>query len=270
MSSISATALYKSLQKTPETTQVANFMKSHADVKAQVDKFRKDVANFKNPDDLFKNYSDLNFILTAFGQTSEISNIGLLKRILKSDPSNSKSLVNQYNNGSLATLTKTLQTDGSINASLQDKTVQDKIVNAFELASYEANLAQTSPAVPQAINFSHLIGSVKSIYDIMGNSTLRAVVAKVGNIPDQVVNQTLDAQGAAFAKVFDVKKVNDANYVNKFINRFLALSDLAAASSSSSASSNPALSILQSVASGSGSSGGLVSLDVGSFINYRT
>ena len=62
--------------------------------------------------------------------------------------------------------------------------------------------------------------------------------------------QTVEAQGAAFAKVFDVKKASDPKYIEKLTKRYLALSDADAASSGTGSSS-----VLSLFASSGGSSG---------------
>jgi hypothetical protein len=120
------------------------------------------------------------------------------------------------------------------------------------LAQYQNNLAQTNAAVPTALNFATIVSGAKSIYDILGNSNLRKVVATVGHIPDQIVNQSVEAQAAAFAKVFDVSKAGNQTYVQSFVKRYLGTSDANAAASGNSAS--PVLSLF----SNSGSSTSLL------------
>ena len=241
MSSISggltASVLYQQIQKKGEGAAAADFVKRTPSIKQEEAAFVKSVGKYKNADDLFSHYNDLKLVLTAFGQTSQLDNIGLLKKAAKSNLSDSKSLVNQLNSSALKQLVQTLQTDGNATASLQDPAVQDKIKKAYELSKYQSSLADTNPAVPTALNFASIASGVTSIYDVLGNSTLRTVVARIGNIPDQIVNQTVEAQGAAFAKVFDVSKASDPNYIQKLTKRYLALADADAASSGSGSSS---------------------------------
>jgi hypothetical protein len=234
---LSSTALYQQIQKKGQGAAVAEFVKTSPTVKAQEAAFTKSVARYKGANDLFSNYNDLSLVLTAFGQSSQIGNIGLLKKALASDLKDSKSVVNQLNNAGLKQLVQTLQTDGNATKSLQDPAIQAQIKNAYELTQYQNNLANTNPAVPAALNFASLVKSATSIYDILGNSTLRKVVSTVGNIPSQIVNQTVEAQGAAFAKVFDISKAKDSAYVEKFVKRYLVLSDVQSQSGSSGSSS---------------------------------
>jgi hypothetical protein len=248
---LSSTALYQQITKQGEGTAVSKYVKSDPTIAAAEKAFTKAVSNFKSPNDLFSNYNALNFVLTALGETSQLGNVGLLKKVVASDPKNSKSVVNQLNDSGLTQLNSVLNTDGSVNASLQDPAIQAKLKNAYELAQYQNNLAQTNAAVPTALNFATIVSSAKSIYDILGNSTLRNVVSTVGHIPQQVVNQTLEAQAAAFAKVFDVSKANNPTYVQSFVKRYLGTSDANAAASSNS--SSPILSLFSS-SSGSSTS----------------
>lgn len=263
---IPSVVLYNQIVKTGETTEVANYVKSTPLINTQEQQFDQAVKQLgSDPNALFKNYNLLNFVLTAFGVQDQVGNIGLLEKVVTSDLNDSKSLANQLNDAGLTQLTQVLQTDGSINASLQDPTIQGEIKNAFEVASYENNLAQTNPAVVQALDFTHLVSNVKSIYDIMGNSTLRAVVQTNGNIPQTIVNQDLTAQAAVFSQAFDVSKVNDPQYIQTYVQRFLAVSDANAASSTPV--SSPALTILQD--DSSSDAGQIISLDIGSIINFK-
>jgi len=265
-SGIPSVALYNQIIKAGEQTEVNNYVKTTPLIATEEKQFDQAVKQLGNdPNALFKNYNLLNFVLTAFGAQDQVGNTGLLEKVVASNLNDPKSLVNQLNNSSLTQLTQVLQTDGSVNASLQDPTIQSEIKSAFEVASYETNLAQTNPAVVQALDFTHTVSNVKSIYDIMGNSTLRTVVSTVGNIPQTVVNQDLTKQADVFSQAFDVSKANDPRYINTYVQRFLATSD--ANNAASSPVSSPALTIL-SDASQSGS-GSIISLDIGSLINFK-
>ncbi len=261
---ISATALYQQITKQGESAAVASYVKQTPSVTAAENAFVKSVSQYKTPTDLFSHYNDLNYVLTALGESSQIDNIGLLKKVVASDPNSTTSLVNQLNDSGLKQLNQVLNTDGNTTASLQDPTIQAQFKSAYELSAYQANLSNLNPAVAPALNFASSVSSVKSIYDILGNSTLRSVVATVGHIPDQIVNQTLEAQAAAFAKVFDVSKANDPNYVQSFVKRYLGTSDANAAAASASSTSNPILSLFSS-----DSSGASAGIDMSLLANYN-
>ena len=244
---LSSTALYQQITKQGEATAVAKYVKSNPTIAAAEKAFTKAVSNFKSPNDLFSNYNALNYVLTALGETSQLGNIGLLKKVVASDAKDSKSVVNQLNDSGLKQLNSVLNTKGSINASLQDPDTQAKLKNAYELAQYQNNLAQTNAAVPTALNFATIVSSAKSIYDILGNSSLRKVVSTVGHIPDQIVNQSVEAQAAAFSKVFDISKASNPTYVQSFVKRYLGTSDANAASSGNS--SSPVLTLFSNTGS---------------------
>jgi hypothetical protein len=261
---LSATALYQQIVKQGESAAVAQYVKQTPTVTAAETAFTKSVAQFKGPNDLFNNYNDLNYVLTALGESSQLGNTGLLEKVVASDASSSTSLVNQLNNSGLTQLNKVLNTDSTVTASLQDTTVQGQLKNAYELSAYQSNLDNLNPAVAPALNFASEVTSVKSIYDVLGNSTLRSVVSTVGHIPDTIVNQSLEAQAAAFAKVFDVTKVNDPTYINSFVQRYLGTSDANAVAANAGSNSDPILSLF----SNSSSDGGILGIDPGLLTNF--
>ena len=265
---IPSVVLYNQITKQGEAAEVTNYVKATPLIATQEKQFQQGVNSLgSDPNALFKNYNLLNFVLTAFGAQDQVGNIGLLKKVVTSNLSDPKSLVNELGNTAFKELAQELQTDGSVNASLQDPTVQAQIKNAFEVASYENNLAQTNPAVVQALDFTHLASSVTSIYDVMGNSTLRAVVSTVGNIPQTVVNQDLNAQANVFRRAFDVSKAKDPNYIKTYVQRFLAVSD--ANQQAASPANSPALTILSAAGANSSGNNSIVGLDIGSLLNFR-
>ena len=261
---LSATALYQQIVKQGESAAVAQYVKQTPSVTAAETAFTKSVAQLKAPNDLFNNYNDLNYVLTSLGESSQIGNIGLLEKVVASDASSSTSLVNQLNNSGLTQLNKVLNTDSTVTASLQDPKVQGQLKSAYELSAYQSNLSNLNPAVAPALNFSSEVSSVKSIYDVLGNATLRSIVSTVGHIPDTIVNQTLEAQAAAFSKVFDVTKVSDPNYINSFIQRYLGTSDANAVAANAGSNSNPILSLFSDNSSNNGISG----IDPGLLTNF--
>ncbi len=132
---------------------------------------------------------------------------------------------------------------------IQDSSIQAGIEARYNQAAYENYLGDQNPAVRQAQYFVNNIGSITDIYSVLGDRTLRDVVSTVGNIPLEEAVQDLGTQAQTFSKYFDVSKVRDTNYINRFIQRFLANSDL---NSSGSGASDPTVQLLQATSSAGG------------------
>lgn len=89
---VSALATYTALDKAEQRKAVAI---ANAPYTKEMQNFRKDIANVKLQDDIFKNPALLKTVLKAYGLEAEINNIENLKKVLTSRLTDPKSLVNQ-------------------------------------------------------------------------------------------------------------------------------------------------------------------------------
>ncbi|MBI1243890.1 MAG: DUF1217 domain-containing protein [Alphaproteobacteria bacterium] len=257
-----ALTTWYSLSKTSEDTRVASYIKNNKQVQAATENFQRAAASLKSPDDLFKpqNYKLLNYILTAYGLQSEIGNTGELKQVINSDLTDQNSLANRMNDPRFGQLALALNFKAGGLTNIQNTSIQAGITARYNQSSYEIDLGNQNPAVRQAQYFKNNIGSITDIYSVLGDNTLRSVVSTTGNIPLEVAVQDLGTQAQVFSRQFDVSKAKDAGYVNRFIQRFLANSDMKA---TNSGASDPTVQLLQ----GAGSDGSSFDLSLISNIN---
>ena len=92
MAHISALATYTALDKA-EQRKVAAI--ANAPYTKELKNFKRDIANVKIQDDIFKNPALLKTVLKAYGLEAEINNLENLKKVLTSQLTDPKSLVNQ-------------------------------------------------------------------------------------------------------------------------------------------------------------------------------
>lgn len=246
-----ALTTWYSLSKTSEDTRVANYTKNNKQVQAANDAFASAADKLKSTDDLFspQNYKLLKYVLTAYGLESEIANVGKLKQVVNSDLTDTNSLANRMSDSRFRTLAVALNFKAGGLANIQNSAIQAGMTARYNQAAYEISLGDQDPAVRQAQYFKNNIGSISDIYSVLGDNTLRSVVSTAGNIPLEVAVQDLGTQAQVFSRQFDVSKAKNANYVNRFIQRFLANSDMKA---TNSGAGDPTVQLLQGAASGSG------------------
>src|SRR5262245_38182557 len=91
--SIPALGMFQRLAKTDESAAAAKYGNTAA-VKKELDYVKAEIAKMKSPDDLYKNYRVMKFVLSAYGLDSEIQYIGRIKKVLESDLTDQKSLAN--------------------------------------------------------------------------------------------------------------------------------------------------------------------------------
>lgn len=92
MAHISALATYTALDKAEQRKAAAI---ANAPYTKELKNFKRDIANVKIQDDIFKNQALLKTVLKAYGLEAEINNLENLKNVLTSKLTDPKSLVNQ-------------------------------------------------------------------------------------------------------------------------------------------------------------------------------
>jgi hypothetical protein len=178
--------------------------------------------------DLMGNYRLLSVVLGAFGLSGAVNQTGLVKQLLSQDPTAKGSLAQRMLDPrftKLATALSSLKSDGG--AVLRDPTSVASIVKAYVQDAWQTSVGNDNMSVRQALYFQKNIGSVTSLYGILGDNTLAAVVRGALGLPDQF--SALDPKQQIQVlqqKGFDLSKFKDASYTTKFVDKFLALADI--------------------------------------------
>lgn len=177
---------------------------------------------------LMGNYRLLSVVLGAFGLSGAVNQTGLVKQLLSQDPTAKGSLAQRMLDPrftKLATALSSLKSDGG--AVLRDPRSVASIVNAYVQDAWQTSVGNDNMSVRQALYFQKNIGGVTSLYGILGDNTLAAVVRGALGLPQQF--SALDPKQQIQVlqqKGFDVSKFKDASYTTKFLDKFLALADI--------------------------------------------
>jgi hypothetical protein len=208
--------------------------------------FKAALASAKTPAQLLANPTALKVLLTANGLGSQTAFPALAQKVLLSDPSNSKSLVNQVSSTNSAWLPTTQTYDFAKNglSVLKNPKVLNEITNGYAEVLWRQSLDATTPGLSNALTFLQTASTAKSADDILGNATLRTVVSTAFNIPQQIAFQDLGAQEKAITDNIDIKKLQDPKYVQNIAQQYLLNN------ASSSSSSTPTLDQLAVQATG--------------------
>ena len=96
-------------------------------------------------------------------------------------------------------------------------------------------IATWTDGVGDAVVFSQRAPSVASTYEILGNAVLRRVVTTALGLPQQIVNQSVEAQRRAIEARLDVGRLDDPRQVQRLAERYLAAKGMAAAAAGAAA-----------------------------------
>ena len=206
------------------------------EVQRDVAAFRKAVASAKDVKTLLANPAVQKVLLTANGLEDQIGSTGLVTKALLSNTSDPKSLANQLANTAWKSTAATYSFATKGLAVLQNPKVLDTVANAYAEVSWRKSLDAATPGLSDALTFRTTVAKAKNVDDILGDPVLRRVVTTTLGIPQEIANQSLDAQEKAISSQVDVKKFQDKNFVETFAKRYLLETSLSASQSSSSSS----------------------------------
>lgn len=193
-----------------------------------VDAFRTALPKIASVDDLLGNRQALTVALGAFGLEDEVDAKALVKKILTEDPSASTSLVNRLAETrwkQFAAAFGSLATDGG--AAINAAGFADKIVSAFATGQFEESEGEQNESVREALYFQREASGATTLYQVLSDKTLGDVVRTTQGLPEEAGALDPDQQVEMLGRTgFDVSKLQDSAYVQKYVQRFLVLEDL--------------------------------------------
>ncbi len=206
------------------------------DVQRDVAAFRKAVAGAKDVKTLLANPAVQQVLLTANGLGDQIGSTGLITKALLSDPTDPKSLASQLTNTAWKSTAATYNFATKGLTVLKDPNVLNTVANAYAEVKWRQSLDATTPGLSDALTFRTSVANAKNVDDILGDPVLRRVVTTTLGIPQEIANQSLNAQENAITSRVDIKQFKNKNFVETFAQRYLVMTSLNASQSSSSSS----------------------------------
>ncbi len=206
------------------------------EVQRDVAAFRKAVAGAKDAKSLLANPAVQKVLLTANGLGDQIGSTGLVTKALMSKPGDPKSLANQLANTAWRSAAATYDFADKGLAVLKDPKVLDTVASAYAEISWRQSLDAATPGLSDALTFRDTAAKVKNVDDVLGDPVLRRVVTTTLGIPQEIANQTLNAQEKAITSKVDIKQFKDKNFVETFAKRYLIQMSMNASQGSSSGS----------------------------------
>lgn len=229
-----AVVAWKQLEKTGEQ-QRARWEKQPS-VQREV-AYAKDFASkVKNVEELINNRRFMNFALSAFGLESEVDKKGLLRKVLLSDLTDQNSYANRMNDPRFRELAQRLDLKAVGLANVKSEATLTSIELRYKKNEFEKAQGDAAPGLREAIYVKENASRMKSIYDVLGDRTMRAVMSKAFDIPLETAVQSVESQATAFGRKVDVEKFKDKRWVEKTIQIYLTKIDTETSQSSGAGS----------------------------------
>lgn len=207
--------------------------------------FIRAVQSAKTAKQLLSNSTVLTVLLTANGLGSEASYPALAQKALLSNPSDPSSLANQLSgtNSQWLSTAQTYQFATKGLSIIQDPKAISTITNGYAEVLWRQSLDKQTPGLSNALYLIQNAKNFTSANQILGDAVMRSVVTTALGIPQQLAYQPLSAQQQAITSQLTISDLQKPQFVQSFADRYLAVVQANAQSSTSSSSNLTSLAV---------------------------
>lgn len=204
--------------------------------------FRTNISDNTSAADLVGDYRMLSVALGAFGLEQDIANKAFIRKVLESDLSDDKSLVNRLSDKRYLRLAQAFQ----LGEAGGDKVaLGEKVTDAYLQREYERRVGETDENLRLALNarrelqqFAGRESSNKTLwYEVLGNPPLREVFEGAFGFGDAYGKLSVDRQVEEFTKAAErylgssaFADISTEKGIDKLITNYLARTQVAAGS----------------------------------------
>lgn len=216
-----------------------------AETKRDLAYFKEKFPKVTSVDALLKDRRLTEFVLGAVGLEAAIDQKAIIKKALTEDPAATTSLVNRLADPRWAQFAKAMSFLNTEPAKAADAKVQVGLVEGWRTNGFEKWAGETNgSAVREAMYFKRTISSVNTMWQAIANPTIGKVLRVGLGQPEAFAALDADKQHARLIKGIDLAEFKDPKKVDRFLQRFLANSDRAAAG----VAAGPVVTTLQGIA----------------------
>jgi len=177
-------------------------------------------------------------LLTASGLSNYIGETGLVQKAFLSNPADPKSLANQLGDSTLLSTVQTYNFGTNGLKELQNPKVMSALTSGYAEVMWRESLNTATPGLSNALDFISQASSIKSVADVLGNTTNFYVITGALGIDQNIVFQDATAQQHAIASSsLDIPKLQDPAYVTSLTDQYLINQQVNSQTSASASSS---------------------------------
>ena len=215
--------IYQALTKTREK-QFSLFEKGPL-IEREVAYFMKEAKKVETIDDFLNNRRLMAVALSAFGMDEEIQYMGRIRKVMSESIDDKGALMNKLIDPRFKQIATAFALGDVGTLKLGTNSFLREIVEKYKANEFEKFLGEQNPALREVEYFKRNIGKVENTYNILGDKVLRAVVTFALQLPIEIALQSIEKQKALIDKRLDIEDLQDPEFIDKFVRRFLILKD---------------------------------------------
>lgn len=192
-------------------------------VKRDLARYERVVKEAETVDDVLNDPVARRVLLTANGLGDQADYLGLVKKGVMSDPFDQSSLafrMSEINGAWLAFASKynlQLYGVGKLKESQSIAEVRQNYIAEKRLDALDKQV----PGLGSAILFKDLAPQLDTVTKVLGSGLGREVVTVALNIPKEIAYQSIEAQERAVARRLDVADLQNPQFVDRLVYRYL-------------------------------------------------
>ncbi|NYT32647.1 DUF1217 domain-containing protein [Rhizobium sp. WYCCWR 11128] len=182
------------------------------DIADATDYFEENISSITSVDDLLSSSKLKNYVLTAFGLSTEYTSTGFLKSVLTSDLDDADSFVNQLDDEVYVNLAKAFNfnEDGSTDGDVMSEDQISLVTSAYAVAS--ATIASSETGEAYDTYFAAQIGNITSVDELMSDDKLISYLRTAYGLTDSETDNFISAalKSADIADAIGLSELHDA------------------------------------------------------------
>jgi hypothetical protein len=213
-----------------------------------IESFRERIAEVTTVDQLVEDRELYVFVMKAFDLEDQIFGKALIKRMLKSDASEPKALINRLTDPRFKEMYEALGlASGGTVPDTADKFWQEGIVDRYLETVFINEQAAQNEVVGAALEFRRKAAEIESPFDILKDQELSGVIRRALGLPEEIAKLDIDRQADLIRSRLDLEKLKDPAEIEKLVRKYAVLSD---ALDTSRVSQNAAVKLVTATAQG--------------------
>lgn len=218
-------------------------IRNSAQHKRAIEHFKENIKDVETVDQLMEDQDLYAFVMRAFDLEDQMFGKAMIEKILKSNIEEDDALVNRLTDSRFREMYNEMGfgTDGEGNLNTILSGWQDRMVDRYVKRQFINTAWEGNETVARALEFREVAGDIDTAYDILTDTTLTKVVQTAFGLPTQLSGLDIDKQVKILNDKIDFDDLDDPEYVEQLLSRYIAISD---ALSGSATANNAALTML--------------------------
>lgn len=228
---------------TSNVSRTMTQLSSQPEIKREVEYYKANISKIKSVDDFLGNQRIYNFAMTAFGMKDLIYAKGMIRKVLTEGVDSKNAFAMTLTDQRFRDLATTFDFKKYGGTATVFDRAQQGTVDKYMQNALEEKAGQSSEAVRLAVYFDRKAPSLSTIYGILGDKALYAVVRTALGLPDSLAGTDIDKQAKLIGSRINIDDFKDPAKRAAFITRYLGMND----AKTNAAESNPSVSLFSGI-----------------------